>query len=94
MIQRLTSIVNFWRERKVYGTEIIAALMRAILSPSTAPAAAPAQVPICRHVMCMSSYCTMTPLECEPSQCNTTGSLASMVTAVSMSWAGHTACHC
>ena len=55
MIQRLTSIVNFWRERKVYGTEIIAALMRAILSPSTAPAAAPTQVPICRHVMCMSS---------------------------------------
>ena len=54
VVQRLTSIVNFWGERKVFSPITVAALMSAVTSSgvapslaSSAPAAAPAQVGTC-----------------------------------------------
>jgi len=51
VVQRLTSIVNFWGERKVFGPGTVAMLMSVVTSPvvapslaSVAPAAAAAQV--------------------------------------------------
>ena len=51
VVQRLTSIVNFWGERKVFSPETVAALMSAVTSPGpasslAAPAPAPAAVQV------------------------------------------------
>lgn len=40
MVQRLTSIINFWGERKVFDPETIAALTRSATLPAAAPALA------------------------------------------------------
>ena len=42
VVQRLTSIVNFWGERKVFSPETAAAFMSAVTSPGNAPSLAPA----------------------------------------------------
>jgi len=40
VVQRLTSIVNFWGERKVFGPVTVAMLMSAVTSPAMAPSLA------------------------------------------------------
>lgn len=41
VVQRLTSIINFWGERKVFSPETAAAFMSAVALPGSAPSLAP-----------------------------------------------------